>query len=98
DAEDKTTPEPLVITDLTSEAHWQQSPVEEEREWLAEIAGLSPMQFVLNAQLEVDHQPTTEPILTRDIGGWRANRYIGEIRHRGRKLVIEPRLGIETIT
>lgn len=98
DAGGKILPEPLVITDLTSEAHWQRSPNDEEREWLAEIAGLSPQQFVLNAQLEIDHQPTTEPILTRDIEGWRANRYIGEIRHNGRKLVIEPRLGIETIT
>jgi 5-methylcytosine-specific restriction enzyme subunit McrC len=98
DAGGKMLPEPLVITDLTSEAHWQRSPNDEEREWLAEIAELSPQQFVLNAQLEIDHQPTTEPILTRDIEGWRANRYIGEIRHNGRKLVIEPRLGIETIT
>lgn len=98
DAGSKIVPGSLVITDLTSEAHWQRSPIEEEREWLAEVADLSPKEFVLNAQLEVDHQPTIEPILTRDIEGWRANRYIGEIRHKGRKLVIEPRLGIETIT
>lgn len=83
DAGSKIVPGSLVITDLTSEAHWQRSPIEEEREWLAEIADLSPKEFVLNAQLEVDHQPTIEPILTRDIEGWRANRYIGEIRHKG---------------
>ncbi|WP_104190617.1 hypothetical protein [Cryobacterium sp. Y82] len=88
----------LVIHDLTSEAYWDRRPTAEEQLWLAEIAGLSPEPFVLNAQLEADHEPTIEPILSRDIDGWRANRYIGEIRHKGRTLEIRPRLGIETIT
>lgn len=87
----------LVITDLTPEAHWDRRPTEEEQRWLAAIAELSPEPYVLNAQLEVDHEPTIEPILTRDVDGWRANRYIGEIRHQGRTLVIKPRLDVETI-
>jgi len=88
----------LVINDLTAEAYWDRRPTDQEQLWLAEIAGLSPEPFVLNAQLEADHEPTIEPILSRDIDGWRANRYIGEIRHKGRTLEIRPRLGIETIT
>lgn len=38
-----------------------------------------------------------EPILDRDVHGWRAGRYIGEIHHQGRTLRIRPRLGIDTI-
>lgn len=91
-------PDRLRIKDLTSEAYWDRSPTEEERRWLASIAELSPEPYVLKAQLEADHGPTIEPILTRDVDGWRASRYIGEIRHQGRTLVIEPRLGIETIS
>lgn len=88
----------LVINDLTPEAHWDRRPTDEEHLWLAEVARLEPEQFVLNAQLQADHAPTFEPILSRDIEGWRANRYIGEIRHKGRTLEIRPRLGVETIT
>lgn len=88
----------LRIKDLTSEAYWDRSPTQEEQRWLASIAELSPEPYVLKAQLEADHEPTIEPILTRDVDGWRANRYIGELRHQGRTLVIEPRLGIETIS
>lgn len=90
-------PDRMVIKDLTSEAYWDSPPTSEEQSWLASIAELSPERYVLSAQLDVDHEPTIEPILTRDIDGWRANRYIGEIRHQGRTLVIKPRLGIETI-
>ena len=64
---------------------------------MASIAELSPEPFVLKAQLDADHGPEIEPILVQDRGGWRANRYIGEIRHQGRTLVIKPRLGLETI-
>ncbi|GAB3245297.1 5-methylcytosine restriction system specificity protein McrC [Arthrobacter pigmenti] len=90
-------PDRLVIKDLTSEKYWDRPPTGEEQRWLASIAELSPEPYVLNAQLEADHEPTIEPILTRDIDGWRASRYIGEIRHQGRTLVIQPRLGVETI-
>lgn len=86
-----------MIKDLTSEAHWDRRPTEEEQQWLSQIAQMSPEPWVLNAQLHADYGTTIEPILTRDIDGWRANRYIGEIRHKGRTLVIEPRLGVEKI-
>ncbi|MDR6637078.1 5-methylcytosine restriction system specificity protein McrC [Paenarthrobacter nitroguajacolicus] len=88
----------LVINDLTPEAYWDRPLTVDEQVWLADIAKLSPEPYILNAQLQVDHEPTMEPILSRDIEGFRANRYIGEIRHKGRTLVINPRLGIETIT
>lgn len=88
----------LVINDLTPEAYWDRPITVDEQKWLADIAKLSPEPYILNAQLQVDHEPTIEPILSRDIDGWRANRYIGEIRHEGRTLEIRPRLGIETIT
>lgn len=87
----------LVIKDLTPQANWDRYPTPEEHDWLASIAELSPEPYVLNAQLEADHEPMIAPILARDIDGWRANRYIGEIRHKGRTLVIQPRLGVETI-
>lgn len=90
-------PDRLVIKDLTPEGHWARQPTEDEQKWLASIAKLSPEPYVLKAQLEADHEPTIEPILTRDADGWRANLYIGEIRHDGRTLVIQPRLGVETI-
>lgn len=96
-AADVAAPDRFVIDDLTPEQHWERQPTEDERSWLASIAELSPEKYVLNAQLEADHEPTIEPILTLDVNGWRANRYIGEIRHGGRTLVIEPRLGVETI-
>ncbi|MFE4079243.1 hypothetical protein [Paenarthrobacter sp. YIM B13468] len=88
----------LLINDLTPEAYWDRPITVDEHGWLTDIARLSPEPYILNAQLQVDHEPTMEPILSRDIDGWRANRYIGEIRHKGRTLVINPRLGIETIT
>lgn len=87
----------LVIKDLTSEAYWDRRPTEEEQRWLASIAELSPEPYILNAQLQADHDPTIEPILSRDTEGWRTNRYIGEIRHKGRTLIIQPRLGVEAI-
>lgn len=93
----ETTTDRFEITDLTSEAYWDRRPTEDEHRWLEAIAKLSPEPYVLNAQLEADHQPAIEPILTRDVDGWRANRYIGEIRHQGRTLVIKPRLDVETI-
>lgn len=93
-----TRPDRLVINDLTSEAHWERRPTQAEHDWLASIAELAPEPFALSAQLEADHEQTLEPILTRDVDGWRANRYIGEIRHQGRTLEIRPRLGVDTIT
>ncbi|WP_172829663.1 5-methylcytosine restriction system specificity protein McrC [Microterricola viridarii] len=83
---------------MTPEAYWDRRPNDAEQSWLSEIAELSPESFVLNAQLQADHEPTIEPILSRDFDGWRANRYIGEVRHKGRTLEIRPRLGVETIT
>lgn len=88
----------LVIDDLSPEASWGISLDDEDRRWLKSISKLSPAPFIVRAQLEVDHEPTIEPILLQDLEGWRANRYIGEIRHQGRVLEIKPRLGIETIT
>lgn len=88
----------FTISDLTPDRFWERQPTALEQHWLAEIAGLSPEPFVLRAQLQGDHEPAIEPILSRDVEGWRANRYIGEIRHNGRTLAIRPRLGIETIT
>lgn len=89
---------PFVIQDLMSEAQWEVQPDAEDHRWFESIADLSPEEFILNAQLEVDHPPVIEPILTRDLDGWRANRYIGRIRHQGRTLEILPRLGVDTIT
>lgn len=88
----------LIIDDLTPEISWGISLDDEDRSWLKSISELSPEPYIVRAQLEVNHEPTIEPILLQDLEGWRANRYIGEIHHQGRILEIKPRLGIETIT
>lgn len=90
----------LVIDDLTPESSWSNELTDEDHQWLKSIAELKPEQFLLSEQ----HQgsPTrsevdSDPILFRDIHGWRAGRYIGDIHHQGRTLRIRPRLGIDTI-
>lgn len=90
----------LSITDLTPEAAWSADLSPADHEWLRSIASLEPEQFLLSEHLT--QQPTSsvdalEPILDRDLHGWRAGRYIGEIHHQGRTLRIRPRLGIDTI-
>src|SRR5699024_8096898 len=90
----------LSITDLTPEAAWSTDLSASDHEWLQSIASLEPEQFLLSEHLT--QQPTEtadvlEPILDRDVHGWRAGRYIGEIHHQRRTLRIRPRLGIDTI-
>lgn len=90
----------LAISDLSPEAAW---PVElslSDHAWLESIANLEPEQFLLSEhrnQQPVSAVNAPEPILERDLHGWRAGRYIGEIHHQGRTLRIRPRLGIDTI-
>ncbi|MFZ1382578.1 MAG: hypothetical protein WAS54_07330 [Scrofimicrobium sp.] len=87
----------FTIFDLTPEAHWGDKLGPEDHEWLASIAELKSEDFLLNAGTDADHSFEREPVLVRDIDGWRASRYVGEIRHQGRTLVIRPRLGVDTI-
>lgn len=90
----------LSINDLTPEAAWATDLSSWDQEWLKSIAALEPEQFLLTDQLR--NQPRqaaqkSEPILDRDLHGWRSGRYIGDIHHQGRTLRIRPRLGIDTI-
>lgn len=90
----------LSITDLTPEAAWSVDLSSSDQEWLRSIASLEPEQFLLSehlAQQSASAVDALEPILDRDVHGWRAGRYIGEIHHQGRTLRIRPRLGIDTI-
>src|SRR5690625_2936121 len=91
---------PLTIKDLTSQAEWAVELSGEDHAWLESIARLEPEQFLLTDhpphRLTMD-KPVLEPILDRDLQGWRTGRYIGEIHHQGRTLHIKPRLEIDTI-
>lgn len=88
----------LSIPDLTAENAWPIQPSADDQPWLRSIAQLEPEQFLLSIGDGFRQGSTPEPILDRDIFGWRAGRYIGEIHHQGRTLQIRPRLGIETVT
>lgn len=88
------------INDLTPEAGWGYDLTGEDHAWLESIAHLEPEQFLLTEQAPnraTKHPTEREPILDRDLNGWRTGRYIGEIHHQGRTLHIKPRLGIDTI-
>jgi 5-methylcytosine-specific restriction enzyme subunit McrC len=64
--------------------------------WLARLSALSSRDFVisLSDREREEDQPIVE--LQRD-GRWWAGRYIGALTFEGRRLVIEPRLGIQVI-
>lgn len=87
----------LVASDLTSSRRWDTPVQPSDDDWLASVARLRPEQFVLRADAGVASGDSDEPLLTRDIDGWRTGRYIGEIRHQGRTLRIRPRLGVQVI-
>lgn len=91
-----TQPEPIrhVIPDLTPQHTWDSHP---DDRWLAHIANLNP-EPLLTKLTASSHAPIGPgPILERDVYGWRAGRYVGEIYHDGQVLEIQPRLGIGTI-
>ena len=90
----------LSIKDLTPQAGWAVDLSPADHAWLESIASLEPEQFLLTEHEpnhQTRHRPKHEPILNRDLQGWRTGRYIGEIQHQGRTLRITPRLGIDTV-
>lgn len=90
----------LTIKDLTSQSEWEVELSGEDHAWLESIARLEPEQFLLTDQPPHRHaknKPVLDPILDRDLNGWRTGRYIGEIHHQGRTLHIQPRLEVDTI-
>jgi len=88
----------VIARDLSPQWAWPQPPQPEDDAWLSEVARLPAQTWVLRADEGVPARADEEPILVRDLDGWRTGRYIGEIRHRGRTLQIEPRLGVGVIT
>lgn len=88
----------VIAVDLSPQSRWPQGPSSSEDSWLAEIARLPAQAWVLRVDAGLPPAPDDEPILVRDIDGWRTTRYVGEIRHRGRTLRIEPRLGAEVVS
>lgn len=83
-----------IIPDLTPQHTWDSHP---DDQWLTQIAHLNP-EPLLTKLTTGTRQPTDPgPIMERDVDGWRAGRYVGEIYHRGQILEIQPRLGIATI-
>jgi len=90
----------MTIKDLTPQSEWEVELSGEDHAWLESIARLEPEQFLLTDQpphRQSKNKPMFEPILDRDLHGWRTGRYIGEIHHQGRTLHIKPRLEIDTI-
>lgn len=70
----------------------------EDDDWLASIArDTDPAAHTVHvAASQVGGDP--EPVVRRDLElGWRAGRYVGELRRGDRVLEIRPRLGIDTI-
>lgn len=88
----------IVARDLSPQVAWPQPPEPADDAWLTEVTRLPAQRWVLRADQGTPAGADEEPVLVRDIEGWRAGRYIGEIRHRGRTLRIEPRLGVGAIT
>src|SRR5699024_6535456 len=87
----------LRINDLTPEVAWATELSPSDHKWLQSIATLEPEQFLLADQPRIhpiQAAQNSEPILVRDLHGWRSGRYIGEIHHQGRTLHIRPRLGM----
>lgn len=71
--------------------------INEENQWLQELAETTqPADFTLRMgrSLAAD---SPGPIVRRDLRGWRAGRYIGELYRNGRILEIRPRLDFNTI-
>jgi 5-methylcytosine-specific restriction enzyme subunit McrC len=68
-----------------------------EDRWLADLAAdTDPTDLVVNlGRSVIGAEPG--PIVTREISGWRAGRYIGEIRRDGITLEIQPRLDLAVI-
>lgn len=86
--------DPFVFHDLVGP---ERQPNEGEEAWLSALATeLEPDEYVVPvAPSCVSTEPG--PVLQRDAEGWRAGRYVGEIRRDGRVLEIRPRLGIEIL-
>ena len=83
-----------MIPDLTPQPTWDSRPNDR---WLTQIANLNP-EPLLTKLTASSHAPGDPgPILERDVSGWRAGRYVGEIYHDGQVLEIQPRLGIATV-
>jgi len=87
--------EPLVFGDLVGPD--REPTVDEERELLEPLAreGEAEASTVSMGRSNAADDPG--PILTRDAEGWRAGRYVGELRRAGHVLEIRPRLGVETL-
>lgn len=86
--------ERLVFGDLVGP---DRQPTPEEDEWLTDLArSVAATELTVSVGVSrADEEP--EPILRRDLDGWRAGRYVGELRFRGRTLEIKPRLSVETL-
>ncbi|ATY13538.1 hypothetical protein CU254_26255 [Amycolatopsis sp. AA4] len=88
----------IVFADLAGPVERDRVFTAEEDQWLVALAvETRPEQFTLNLApscASADPQPILERRLD---GGWRAGRYVGELRRDGRILEIRPRLGIDTI-
>ena len=87
----------FVVPDLSPQAAWPRQPDEADDAWLTKIACLPVEELLLRMSDSVSKTNHDEPILVRDLQGWRAGRYVGEIRHGGRTLRLVPRLGPDVI-
>jgi 5-methylcytosine-specific restriction enzyme subunit McrC len=69
----------------------------EDDAWLAEVAAIDPRDY----RIGIDDERAEEewlPLIERGRDGdWWAGRFIGAITVKGRRLVIEPRLGIDVV-
>jgi len=90
--------EPITFLDLVGLADPARVLSSAEDSWLTDIAAeTDPTSLVVHVRTShAADEPG--PILERQLdGGWRAGRYVGELRREGRVLEIRPRLGVDTI-
>ena len=69
----------------------------EDHVWLHEVAKLDPRDYRVGIDDERPADEFTPLVQLAPDGQWWAGRYIGAITFQGRRLVIEPRLGINVI-
>jgi 5-methylcytosine-specific restriction enzyme subunit McrC len=86
--------EPLVFHDLVGP---ERAPTHEEDAWLAELVRETDAVALTIRVAASNAADEPEPILRRELDGWRAGRFVGELLRGGRVLEIRPRLGVETL-
>ena len=69
----------------------------DDEAWLQQVGELDPRHYMVGIDPDRDDDEPVPIVSRASDGRWWAGRYIGSISAHGRRLVIEPRLGIDVI-